>query len=64
MNYQIGHIRRLQRELEARYRNLLYKFPTGTDYARNDEIVSVDGMEMRLAVDDFKAILAEIRRLK
>jgi len=34
-------------------------------HPNNDkEIVNVDGREIRLAADDFKTILAEIKRLK
>lgn len=66
-NYHHSHILRLQYEARERF-NRLMKVLTphaAIHHPDNDrEIVNVNGREVRLAADDFKTILAEIRRLK
>lgn len=60
--YYARHLRRLADEADARFRELLRALDTGrADY---DDPVQVDGIRVRLAVDDFRVILTEIRKLK
>ena len=67
MNYYHSHIRRLTQEARKRFECLI-EVLTPNAAARhplNDkEVVGINGYEVRMAVDDFKTILAEIRRLK
>jgi len=60
--YYAKHLRRLAGEADNRFRELMRALDTcGID---GDSSVQVDGVRVRLAVDDFKVILAEMRRLK
>ena len=60
--YYAKHLRRLANEADIRFRELMRALDTGR--LDNDSTVQVDGTRVRLAVDDFKTILTEIRRLK
>jgi len=62
MLYRLDHIRRLHDELTARHGRLLDELPYRP--GERAEHVEIDSVGVRVAVDDFKAILAEIRRLK
>lgn len=63
MRYQYNHIRNLANEARSRFDHLLYALQMrDNDWSR--DAVNIDGLAIRLAVDDFKVILAEIRRLK
>lgn len=59
--YHADHLRRLLDEADNRFRELLRALDTWDD---DNTFVTIDGVRIRLAVDDFKVILAEIRRLK
>ena len=60
--YYAYHLRRLAGEADTRFKELMRTLDThGVD---RDTTVQVDGTQIRLAVDDFKTILTEIRRLK
>ena len=63
MRYTHGHVKKLNHELRKRLDLLQQAIPCNA-LKRDDDIVEIDGMAVRLAVDDFKAILAETRRLK
>ena len=63
MLYQQSHIRKLHHELGQRIDALHLAIPYNR-HKRPTDNVEIDGTEVRLAVDDFKSILAEIRRLK
>lgn len=60
--YYAKHLRRLAGEADTRFRELMRALDTHG--ANGDTIVQPDSVRVRLAVDDFKTILAEIRRLK
>lgn len=60
MKYQAKHIHKLQAEAVDRFERLQHALP----YPIDNKLVTVNGRDIRLAVDDFKSILAEIRRLK
>ena len=60
--YYAKHLRRLANEADDRFRVLMHALDTHG--ASGDTIVQPDGVRVRLAVDDFKTILTEIRRLK
>jgi len=60
MIYMSRHLKRLTSEAHARFDYLL----DALDTEGAGEKVVVDGAKIRLAVDDFKTILTEIRRLK
>lgn len=60
MTYTARHIRKLQSKAGACFEQLQRAFPAPS----GDDTVSINGAEVRMAVDDFKVILDEIRRLK
>lgn len=60
--YKANHIRRLRDEAQGRCNRLLDLLHVPTRYS--GEFVLVDGSKVRVAVDDFKSVLSEIRRLK
>lgn len=60
--YYARHLRRLANEADTRFRELMRALDTHG--AEGDSIIQPDGIQVRLAVDDFKTILTEIRRLK
>lgn len=60
--YYAKHLHRLRDQAQTRFDELLRALDTGGN--RGPDTVLVDGMEIRLAVDDFKVILTEIRKLK
>lgn len=60
--YYARHLRRLANEADTRFKELMRALDThGAD---DDSTLQPDGVRVRLAVDDFKSILAEIRKLK
>lgn len=61
-NYYAFHLRRLADEADGRFRELMRVLDTRQ--AEGESLMQVDSVRVRLAVDDFKVILAEIRRLK
>jgi hypothetical protein len=61
MAYTTNHVVGLREELHSRFDRLIDAFPV---LKYRQDVCTVDGSKMRLAVDDFKAILAEVRRLK
>lgn len=62
MRYHANHIRRLRDEAQTRCNTLLTIL--NVPLAFEDNYITVDGSRIRIAVDDFKSILTEIRRLK
>jgi hypothetical protein len=63
MRHHTGHVRRLGEEAHARFKRLVDVFPACGPGCAPDTVM-VNGSKVRIAVDDFKTILAEIRRLK
>ena len=66
-NYYHSHVRRLTQEARKRFDRLVEVLTphAAIHHPVNDkEVISINGCDVRLAVDDFKTILAEIRRLK
>ena len=62
--YYKTHIDQLRQETEDRFSRLLLALH-GTQLILNGkECINLDGPMIRIAVDDFKTILVEIRRLK
>ena len=62
--YREDHVMRLRRELGQRVERLSGALKGPEGIIRGVKCVRIDPVEIRLAVDDFKVILAEIRRLK
>lgn len=62
MRYKVSHIVRLRDEVSVRYNVLLRALATPSAFRCNN--VVIDGSKIRMAVDDFKSVLSEIRRLK
>ena len=62
MLYYRDHLRKLTHEAERRYAALIDVLYPGHGDARDK--IEVDGPAIRMAVDDFKTILTEIRRLR
>jgi hypothetical protein len=64
MNYYVSHVKNLKDELRSRYDRLMLVLPDDKVFVhRGKDCVNLKGSDVRLAVDDFKSILAEIRRL-
>jgi len=64
-NYNHSHILRLKQEAQTRFTRLQAVLtPSATVVIGGKEVVGVSSYEVRLAVDDFRFILTEIRRLK
>lgn len=59
--YYARHLRRLAAEADGRFLELMRALDTRQ--AEGEDVVQVDSVRVRLAVDDFKVILSEIRRL-
>jgi len=57
-----NHLHRLRHEAQTRFDRLMSALATGDK--RGDDLVEVDGVQIRLAVDDFKVILTEVRKIK
>lgn len=65
MKYQRRHIQRLRDELVLRFDELMRGLYVPNDMGvPTTDTIDIDGMRVRLAVDDFKAVLSEVRRLK
>lgn len=60
--YYVKHLRRLAGEADIRFRELMRALDTHGE--GRETAIKVNGTQIRLAVDDFKTILTEIRRLK
>jgi hypothetical protein len=60
--YYARHLRRLSSEASDRFQKLMRVLSTHEKVG--DDAVEIDGIHVRLAVDDFKTILTEIRKLK
>jgi len=60
--YYAEHLIRLQGEAQRRFDGLMRAIET--DDSRGDDLVIVDGVQIRMAVDDFKVLLAEVRKIK
>lgn len=60
--YYARHLRRLAGETDTRFKELMRALDTFG--LSGDSTVQPDGVRVRLAVDDFKTILTEIRKLK
>lgn len=63
MKYKAEHIRRLHSETRQRCNHLLDVLIRSTSQTR-DDFITVDSYQVRMAVDDFKNVLSEMRRLK
>jgi hypothetical protein len=61
-SYYVKYVRRVSDELSRRFNTLAIAIDIGR--ATDDEKFQVDGFKVRMAVDDLKIILAEIRKLK
>lgn len=61
--YYADHILKLRQESQRRFDRLMYVLEIGGNHGVG-AMVGIEGMQVRLAVDDFKNILAEIRKLK
>ena len=62
MKYSASHIIRLHSEAAIRFERLGRALDVG--HKRGSDTVSMSGIDVRMAVDDFKTILSEIRKLK
>ncbi len=60
--YYAWHILKLRTEAHRRFDRLMEAIELGD--SRGDDLLPVEGMRIRLAVDDFKTILSGIRKLK
>ena len=60
--YYADHLYRLRHQAQTRFDELMRALDPGC--YRGTNTVRVDGVKIRLAVDDFKVILTEIRKLK
>jgi len=60
--YYARHLRRLSSEADTRFRKLMQTLSTHGKIGA--DTVEIDGIHIRLAVDNFKTILTEIRKLK
>jgi len=60
--YYARHLKRLSNEASDRFQKLMRVLSTHGKIG--GDTVEVDGIHIRLAVDDFKTILTEIRKLK
>jgi len=60
--YYAWHVLKLRTEAHRRFDELMRVLELGDK--RGDDLLTFDGMRVRLAVDDFKNILTEIRKLK
>ncbi len=63
MKYYAKHIGALKDELRNRFDKLLRVIPFGHNLDPKD-YVAIDGLTLRLAVEDFQAILKEVKKLK
>lgn len=65
--YRRSYLIKLRRELANRFEALIATFPEGTDLrsiqGSDDALRIPSPCDMRLAVDDFKTILAEVKKL-
>ncbi len=66
MQYRLGHLRKLADEAHYRFGRLIdaLNITPAALGGRGDDAVQINAVDVRLAVDSFKAILTEIRRLK
>jgi len=65
MKYQRRHISRLRDELAFRYEELQRALHIPNDMGvPTTDTIDIEGLRVRLAVEDFKAILSEVRKLK
>ncbi len=62
MRYKADHIKRLCAETQARYYQIMDALYVPITFS--GDYTTVDGSQVRMAVDDFKSVLSEIRRLK
>lgn len=62
MVYYRDHLKNLTHQSERRYAALIDALYPGPGDASDK--IAIDGPAIRMAVDDFKTILTEIRRLK
>jgi hypothetical protein len=62
--YRDDHILRLRRELSTRAERLVGSLSGPPLAFRGSSVVEINPVDVRIAVDDFKVILSEIRRLK
>lgn len=64
-DYQESHILRMRRDLGDRFARLDEFLRTRPKkVVRGTDCVTIDAYQAQLLVDDFKAILAQIRKLK
>jgi hypothetical protein len=67
LGYRRSYLIKLRRELAERFAALVATFPEGTTGECpqfNDEALRIPSpCDMRIAVDDFKTILAEVKKL-
>ncbi len=61
-DYHADHLYRLRHQAQTRFDALMHATDPGV--SRGPDWVAISGVEIRLAVDDFKVILTEIRKLK
>jgi len=62
MKHRANHVRRLRNEAQVRCNRLLDAL--NVPPAWSGDWIEIDPSRTRMAVDDFKSVLSEIRRLK
>ena len=63
--YFTSHINKLKGEASERFARLMDSLKPHSTVSRNGkEAANFNGSDIRVAVDDFKTILAEIRKIK
>ena len=64
--YNYWYVNRLYDQAAYRFDRLkdAMKIPLDRKIPQTNHDITIDGLDLRLAVDDFKNILAEIRKLK
>ena len=64
MRYKVDHLHYLLNEAEIRWQKLVEAITPKESFTPPSGCSMVSGSQVRMAVDDFKNILLEIRRLK
>jgi hypothetical protein len=62
--YFQAHVERLRGEIKDRYERLMAALDGRPIVLRGKDCLDLNGSKVRVAVDDFKTILGEVRRLK
>ena len=62
--YLRTYVLQLKQETHNRFRQLIESLEGKVERFKGAECLNLNGSKIRIAVDDFKTILSEIRRLK